>query len=239
VLFRSELSLVIPCWNEARGLPTLVDRCAEVFGGREGVELVLVDNGSTDDTPRLMAELLAPLPWARSVRVPENRGYGHGILTGLRTARGRVIGWTHADLQTDPADALRGLECFGRARDAERLLVKGRRYGRPAFDVVFTWGMAAFESVLLRAPLWDINAQPTLFPRSFFETWEDPPTDFSLDLYAYWKAKRDGFEIERFPVHFGPRAFGASTWNTGLQARWRFIRRTVDYSLKLAREKGR
>ena len=228
------LSLVIPCYNEARGLPLLVDRCDAVFGGRGDVEVLLVDNGSTDPTPAMLPGLLADKPWLRTVRVEVNQGYGFGVLTGLRAARGRVIGWTHADGQTDPADALVGLEKFD-GPDADRTFVKGARYGRPLVDKVFTWGMAAFETALLATPLWDINAQPTLMPRAFFDTWEDPPGDFSLDLYAYWKARRDGLVIERFPVHFGPRAFGDSSWNTGLAARARFIRRTVEFSVGLAR----
>lgn len=226
------LALVIPCWNEARNLPSLVARCREVFAGRDDVEVILVDNGSTDDTPAVLAEALAGQTLVRSVRVEPNQGYGGGILAGLRAADARLLAWTHADHQTDPADALEGLRAFGGDPDA---FVKGRRYGRPAFDVAFTVGMAAFETALLGVPLWDINAQPTMFSKAFFDTWVDPPTDFSLDLYAYAKAKRDGLPIHRFPVRFGPRKFGTSTWNTGLQARYRFIRRTVDYSLGLAR----
>ncbi|HMV67492.1 MAG TPA: glycosyltransferase family 2 protein [Myxococcota bacterium] len=232
------LSLVIPCYNEADNLPLLVDRCALVFAGRDDVEVILVDNGSTDASAELLPGLLAPHPALRTVRVPVNQGYGHGILTGLRAAEGRVIGWTHADLQTDPADALVGLERFERAADPERLLVKGRRYGRPLADLVFTWGMAAFETALLRTPMWDINAQPTLLPASFFATWDDPPTDFSLDLYAYHRAAQAGLTIERFPVLFGARAHGVSRWNVNWSAKVRFIRRTVDYSLKMARERA-
>lgn len=231
------LSLVIPCYNEADNLPLLVDRCRIVFQDRDDVEVVLVDNGSSDDTPRLMEELLSGVDFIRSVRVEVNQGYGHGILSGLRAATGRVLAWTHADLQTDPNDALIGLAKFEGSRDPEHLFVKGSRYGRPLTDRVFTWGMAAFETALLRTPMWDINAQPTMFPRSFFETWDDPPTDFSLDLYAYYTAHAAGFTIERFPVYFGPRAHGESRWNVDVTSRFRFIKRTVGYSVKLKRDK--
>lgn len=231
------LSLVIPCYNEADNLPLLVDRCALVFAGRTDVEVILVDNGSTDRSAEILPGLLAPHACLRTVRVEVNQGYGHGILTGLRAAKGRVLAWTHADLQTDPNDALIGLERFQRAADPERLFVKGRRYGRPVSDVVFTVGMAAFETALLQAPLWDINAQPTMFPASFFATWEDPPGDFSLDLYAYHKATQAGFAVQRFPVYFGRRAHGISRWNINWQAKVKFIRRTVEFSVRLARER--
>ncbi|TWA53593.1 glycosyltransferase involved in cell wall biosynthesis [Azospirillum baldaniorum] len=228
----STYSLVIPCYNEARNLPLLLARAGEAFT-RPDIELVLVDNGSTDDSSAVLRELLPRYPFARSVRVEVNQGYGFGILSGLRAARGRVLGWTHADMQTDPADALTGFALFDAARDPDRLFVKGRRQHRPLGDAVFTAGMGLFETALLRQPLWDINAQPTLFGRGFFETWANPPHDFSLDLYAFYMARAAGLEVKRFPVLFGKRAHGTSHWNINWRAKVKFIRRTLDYSLRL------
>ena len=228
------LSLVIPCYNEADNLPLLIARCAEIFV-RDDVEVILVDNGSSDASPQVLAEHVPQHAFLRTVRVEQNQGYGHGILTGLRAAEGQVLAWTHADMQTDPSDALEGLKRFEAASDPTRVFVKGSRHGRPVSDVVFTVGMAFFEMGLLRTRMWDINAQPTMFHRSFFERWEDPPKDFSLDLFAYYRARAEGLTIERFPVHFGRRAHGISRWNVDWKAKVRFIRRTVDYSVEMRR----
>ena len=98
----------------------MLPRCAEI-ASRDDAEVVLVDNGSRDDTPNVLAELLPRHPGCRGLRVETNRGYGFGILTGLRAARGDVLGWTHADMQTDPADAIVGFERFlAPPRDASR-----------------------------------------------------------------------------------------------------------------------
>ena len=70
--------------------------------------------------------------------------------------------------------------------------VKGNRQGRPLFDVFFTAGMSLFETCYLHMKLYDINAQPNLFPRTFYESWENPPYDFSLDLYALYMAQIKG-----------------------------------------------
>ncbi|MBJ7310437.1 glycosyltransferase family 2 protein [Rugamonas sp. CCM 8940] len=223
-------SLVIPCYNEAANLPLLLERCAPL-GRLDGVEVILVDNGSTDASAQVLAALLPACPGCRSVRVERNQGYGHGILAGLAAASGEILGWTHADLQTDPQDALRGLALFERHGDA--IFVKGRRHGRPLADVLFTAGMSCFETLLLRAPLWDINAQPTLFPRRFSNSWRAAPDDFSLDLYAYYQARRAGLAVHRFPVRFGQRAHGVSHWNVNWAAKRKFIQRTVSYSLQL------
>ena len=93
--------------------------------------------------------------------------------------------------------------------------------------------MSAFETVLLRRPLRDINAQPTLFSRELVDQWGTPPTDFSLDLFALYSAASLGYEIRRVPVIFAPRKWGTSSWNTDFAAKRRFIRRTLDYSLDL------
>jgi glycosyltransferase involved in cell wall biosynthesis len=225
------LSLIIPCYNEAANLPLLLPRCAEITKSGD-IEVVLVDNGSTDDTPDVLAKLLPEHPGCRSVRIEVNQGYGFGILSGLRAGTGDILAWTHADMQTDPADVIAGLEIF-RASNTERTFVKGRRYGRPLADVAFTIGMSFFETLLMMRPLWDINAQPTMFPRSFFETWDNPPHDFSLDLFAYYQARRAGLGIRRFPVRFGERAHGTSHWNVDWKSKIKFIRRTIDYSLRL------
>lgn len=232
---RPELSLVVPCYNEAASLPALLERCVALTASAP-VEAILVDNGSTDDTARVLREQLPRRPGCRSVRVEENRGYGFGILAGLAEAEGAVLGWTHADLQTDPRDALRGLEAF--AGGDHRVFVKGRRRGRPLADAVFTMGMSVFETALLAAPMRDINAQPTMFRRSFYESWKEPPHDFSLDLYAYWRARADGLRVHRFPVEFHERAHGASHWNVDWRQKWKFIRRTAAYSVRLRRTRG-
>lgn len=230
-----KLSLVIPCYNEAANLPPLIARCREL-AQRADMECILVDNGSADGSAAVLSTQLAGQTQLRMVRVEHNRGYGHGILAGLEQARGRIVAWTHADLQTDPTDVLRGLECFEKATSPDSLFVKGRRFGRPAGDVVFTVGMSIFETALLGRPLWDINAQPTMFPRSFFERWKTPPDDFALDLYAYYMARRSGMSVERFPVHFGKRLHGFSHWNLTWRSKVKFIRRTLKYSFRLRRE---
>ena len=225
------LSLVIPCYDEAKNLPELIARCKSLTA-QDDIEIILVDNGSRDETPRILAAATSETG-LRSLRVDINQGYGFGILAGLRAARGDILGWTHADLQTDPADALRGLEIFKRPPGA-KIFVKGRRYGRKFDDAVFTLGMSCFETALFGMPFWDVNAQPTLVPRSLFESWKNPPHDFALDLYAYWSARRLGYAVKRFPVYFGPRGFGTlSRWNVDWRSKLKMIRRVIGYSWQL------
>jgi glycosyltransferase involved in cell wall biosynthesis len=227
-----KFSLVIPCYNESNSLPLLLDRCKEITS--HVIDVILVDNGSTDDTSKILSRLLPLYPGIRSIKLEKNQGYGFGILAGLRASSGNIIGWTHADLQTDPKDILNGLILFEKYGDD--IFVKGQRYGRPYMDVIFTVGMSVFETFLLARPMWDINAQPTMFSRRFFESWTNPPDDFSLDLYAYYQAQSYGLKVHRFPVRFGKRVHGVSHWNVNWAAKRKFISRTVEFSLELKKK---
>jgi polyisoprenyl-phosphate glycosyltransferase len=214
----------------------LINKCLALVG--DDLEIILVDNGSSDSTPEILADYATNRSGLRSVRVTENTGYGSGILAGLEVANGEVIGWTHADLQTDPADVRLAIELYETSDDPRMLFVKGARTGRPLLDRFFTVGMSIFETVFMRQRMWDINAQPTLMSRELYSAWRSPPIDFSLDLFAYYEAKVGKAEIKRIPVHFGPRAFGESHWNNGIISRLKFIRRTLSYSWNLRKELG-
>ena len=231
-----KLSLVIPCYNESKNLPLLLNRCKEIAEREDNIEFVIVDNGSTDETSLVLDELALDLDYITRVKVETNQGYGHGILAGLRQATGELLGWSHADMQTDLADALKGLDLFRNTIEPEQLFVKGKRHSRPIADTFFTMGMSIFETFLLRRLMWDINAQPTIFHRKFFLIWDSPPNDFSLDLYAYFLAKKTKLVIKRFPVLFGKRAYGVSNWNINFASKYRFIKRTLVYSFSLHRK---
>lgn len=228
-----KLSIIVPCYNEAKNIPLILERFSNVIQ-REDIEVILVNNGSTDNSSFILEEYLPKYLFAKSVKVNINEGYGFGIVTGLRSAVGEFIGYTHADMQTDPADLLIALEIIEKFHNSKNCYVKGNRKGRPFFDQIFTTGMSIFESIYLRKNLWDINAQPNIFHKSFFNSVKDScPKDFSLDLYLLYIAKQKGLDVLRFDVLFPDRLHGVSSWNTGVSAKWKFIKRTLEFSTKL------
>jgi len=235
---RMTLALVIPCYNEAANIPLIVARLAEVLATRADVAVILVDNGSTDDTPAVIARELAGHPRITSHRVPVNRGYGQGILAGLAAAdpAATVLAWTHADMQTDPADVLRALDLFAGAGGA--VLVKGRRRNRAALEALFSTGMQWLSTLALGVHLDDVNAQPKLFSRAFYEAnlRHGAPQDFSLDLFALYRARITGTPIRDFPVFFAPRAHGEAKGGGSWRTRIKLIRRTLAYIFALRRE---
>ena len=226
-------SLIIPCYNEVKSLPLLFKKCKEIFIKNQNLEIIIVNNGSTDNSATVIEELAEKYSFVEVVTVKVNKGYGYGILQGLSAAKGNILGWTHADLQTDLGDVLDGVAFFENNLNIDNLFIKGKRYGRPLLDVFFTVGMSIFETLLLKKMMWDINSQPTLFHKDFYLSWEDPPFDFSLDLYAYYMAKKKKLEVRRFPVLFDQRLHGVSSWNSGLISKYHFIKRTLLFSFEL------
>jgi glycosyltransferase involved in cell wall biosynthesis len=228
-------SMVLPCYNEADSLPALLDGYAHEWDAAVPAELILVDNGSTDRTPEVLRHELArpDRAFARSVRVPANRGFGHGTYTGLRAARGEIVGFSHADLQYRPGDLFRAYRLLASQPDPARALVKGKRAPRGLGPSLFTNTMAGLASAVLLMPLTDINAQPKVFHRSHLERLRRPPDGFQFDLYVLYLARRAGLRVLTVPVVFGQRAHGQSKWAFSFRSRWKTIWATIRYIFQL------
>jgi glycosyltransferase involved in cell wall biosynthesis len=229
------LSVIVPCYNEEKNISLIVERFDKIRRDI-AVELILVDNGSKDGTRQEIRKAQKIYPYMKLAQVKKNIGYGYGIMTGLRSAKGEYLCWTHADLQTDIADALKAYALIIASKDPKKTFVRGNRKGRSFFDNIFTVGMAFFETMLLGQWLWEINAQPKLFHKDLLKKAAEPPDDWSLDLYFYFLAKKNKFEIISVEVIFPERIHGKSHWNTGgLVPKFRMMKRTIDYSFELKR----
>ena len=225
-----KLSIIIPCYNEELSLKKLVDNCLEYINN--DVEIILVDNGSSDNTFESLLSLRLPSNLV-SVRVEKNIGYGNGILYGLNLAKGEVISWTHADLQTDVSDVLKGYKKFENELISKKCMVKGERKNRNLLDFFFTFCMGIYSSIFLNKWMYDINAQPKIFHRSFLEEFENPPLDFSLDLYLIYFFKLRNIKVKTFPVIFKNREYGEAKGGGTIKGKIKLIIRTLKYIHKL------
>ena len=219
------LEIVIPCFNESGNIPKLVGLLNQV-GDQCDINFILVDNGSLDDSRKVIEQYLSKR--IRGVFLAKNLGYGGGILAGLQECKCDYAGWMHADLQTDPTCLAQFVENLN-----PNTLLKGKRIGRTIVELLFTFGMSAFESLTFRCLLWDINGQPTIASRKWLLDLKNPPNDFSFDLFVYVHARLSGFTTVRTTVSFGPRVSGVSSWNIGFRSRLRFVKRTISYTVSL------
>ncbi|HEY1628318.1 MAG TPA: glycosyltransferase family 2 protein [Tepidisphaeraceae bacterium] len=102
------LSLVIPAYNEQENIPTLLQRVAAALVPiGKPFEVILIDDGSSDDTPRLLADAMKTRSWLRVLRMGKNSGQSAAFEAGFASARGEVIATIDADLQNDPAEIAR------------------------------------------------------------------------------------------------------------------------------------
>ena len=232
------LSVIFPCYNESSNIVGIISSIKSALQGRNDVEIILVDNGSTDSTPQVMEQALQGEhnKQFKTLRIEKNIGYGHGIMEGVRIASGEVIAWTHADLQTDPADVLEAYKIFVDHPEYPNCILKGRRVGRNPLDALFTGGMSILSTLLLRENFSDVNAQPKMFHRNFLEKLTESPKDFSLDLYLLYQARVNKYQILEHHVNFGKRLYGESKGGGTLKGKLRLIQRTWKYMIKLKRE---
>ena len=93
------LSIVIPCYNEQENLEKLFSKLQLLIKtySDEDIELVLVDNGSTDNSNKIMKD--SDLFLNKQVKLVEikNIGYGNGVFEGLKKSTKQIIAWIHAD----------------------------------------------------------------------------------------------------------------------------------------------
>lgn len=212
-----ELSVVLPCYNESGNLPGILERYRKL-AGRLSLELILVDNGSTDQTAEVLSRELAKPEnnFARSVRVEKNIGYGHGIQAGLENAGAPVVAFSHADLQCPPEDVGRAFDLYRTNRPSGPCFVMGRRIGaRPWADKSVTTIYNRLAAVLLGVrtsegnPA-DINAQPKVFDRKLITLLARGPKDFTYDLFALYVCVQRGIKLVPFEVTYESRQWGKS-----------------------------
>ena len=228
-------SVVVPCYNEAGSIPEMLG----IFDGfmHNGEwELILVNNGSTDNTAFLETDMKARYPFLVWVNILENKGYGHGIYTGLSCAKGTIIGYTHADLQTDPNDVKKAIATYKELSTSTPLFIKGLRKGRSAGERIFSLGFEMLAYMILKYKLKEINAQPTLFSVTLMKHLKNPPLHWGFDLYVYIIARKNNYTIKRFDVFFPKRKHGASKWHKGFLSKINFSRKLLKYSFKLKKE---
>ncbi len=209
---RPQLSLAIPCYNEQEVLANTVVHLVDAFAQRQiSLELVLVDNGSTDGTGRVIDELIgAGYPVVKQV-VPVNRGYGHGVLCGLAACRGRFVGILHADGQVDPHDVVKVYEVAASAKSPTLVKVR-RRFrmdGMRRKVISVAYNLSA-NILFPRLGSIDINGSPKMFPQEYLARLNLCSADWFIDPELMIKARRVGLSVIEFNVLAQMRKGGQS-----------------------------
>ncbi|MBI2603163.1 MAG: glycosyltransferase family 2 protein [Deltaproteobacteria bacterium] len=239
-----KFELVIPAYNESKSLGSLFERCvnaARTHGFTSSqFQLVVVQNGSMDDSPATLEKLKSgPLgEWFRVVNIVTNQGYGNGIWTGLQSTSADYVGWTHADMQCDPTDAMKAYQMCT-AATGQNLVVKGVRTKRNWKDWCVSRVFEFFIKFFLGFRVFEVNAQPKVFRRELLTSLKNPPKTFAFDLYVLYHSVKAKYQIQSFEVAFPPRIHGVSKWAATFFGRYKTILGMIRYMQVLARTEGR
>jgi dolichyl-phosphate beta-glucosyltransferase len=212
-----ELSVIIPAYNEEKRLSRTLARIREYFAGTGAgasgfqfgeIEIIVVDDGSTDDTASVVESLARQMPGLRLVRNHGNRGKGFSVKHGMLEARGRITLFTDADLSSpieesrklfNALDAGNDVAIGSRALDRSLIAVRQSRF-REIAGIIFN----GFVRVFTGLPFHDTQCGFKAFVRERTRTvFEQQRIErFGFDPEILFIARRHGLRSVEVPVRW-------------------------------------
>jgi len=211
------LSIVLPAWNEEEGILATLDAVAEsadaLIGAGEvdTVEVVVVDDGSTDGTPGLLAERSAADTRVVVVTHPQNRGLGAGVRSGLAAATGDVVLYTDSDLPFDLIEVAKALRIMRQRDVAMVALYRHDRTGEGVRRFVYSYTYNVLVRSVLGVRVRDVNFAGKFMRRDLVDALDLRSEGSFVDAELVAKAERLGFGVAQFGVDYFPRSRGVST----------------------------
>ena len=202
----TELSILMPAYNEQRTIERAIERVLEADLGMDGFELIVVENGSTDAT----RAVLEGRDWPRQVQiltVESNRGKGDGVRRALAAANGTYSAILDADVEYDPVDLAALIEPL-REEKAEavfgtRVFQAHSAYG--FWYVVGNRGLNLAANVLYNAWISDLLSCFKVMPTEHFRSLGLREPGFAIDAEIPARLLRSGARIYEVPVTYAAR----------------------------------
>ena len=207
-----ELSIVIPSYNEEKRLPRTLARIREYFASRplagDQLEVIVVDDGSTDGTARVAREWQIQWPSVRLVSNDGNRGKGYSVRHGMLEARGRIALFTDADLSSPIEECEKLFDALKQGNDVaigsralDRSLISARQSKlRESAGIIFNLLVRLFTWL----PFHDTQCGFKIFMREkSHAVWEQQRIKgWGFDPEILFLAKRHGLKIAEVPVRW-------------------------------------
>jgi glycosyltransferase involved in cell wall biosynthesis len=207
------VSVCVPAFNEAGNVEALLRDCERVLG-EAGVafEIIVVDDGSRDATPAVLAALAAEVPALRVITHAANEGYGKTLRDAWAAATKDYIFYTDGDRQFDMGE----LAAFLPLLDGRRAVV-GYRVARAegALRRFTSWGYNAFVRLVFSLRLRDIDCSFKFLPRRAVQALDLKADKFFIDTELMLKLAAAGVPVVERGVRHLPRAYGRSTVSAG------------------------
>ena len=206
-----ELSVVVPVYNEAENVATLVAEIEAALSGRP-YEMIFVDDASTDETAAVLTELKATYPKLRILSHKSNAGQSRAVRSGIIAARAMIIATLDGDGQNDPADIPALFKQLTRQDAPEKLRLVGGRRAKRIDSAAKKIGSKIGNGVrkwLLKDQADDTGCGIKVFSREAFLR-----LPFFDHIHRYIPALmiREGYAIEFADVNHRSRAHGVSKY---------------------------
>lgn len=203
------ISVILPCFNEAGNIERTISKAHQVLEQiAPDHEILLINDGSHDDTGAIAERLALEFPRLRVVHNPQNLGYGGALKRGFTEARKEWIFWTDGDGQFDLHDMSALLQAL-----AQNDVVTGYRLHRRESPLrrFNGWAWTRLMNLLFDLHLRDVDCAFKIFPRHLLEQvrLESSGALISAELLA--KAHYLGYRIAEVGVHHYPRLAGKPT----------------------------
>lgn len=202
------LSLVIPAYNEAAVIAQAVREAGEALGEVfADFEILVVDDGSSDDTAAVVEELLPGAPHARLLHHDVNRGYGAALRTGFEAARFELVAFTDADCQFDLLDLGKLALLAG-----QYPIVVGYRAARKDSwkRRFFSRGYNRLARTLLGTRVRDVDCALKVYRRAVLAQLLPESRGFFVNTEMMTRARQLGFPVAEVAVTHRPRPRGQS-----------------------------
>lgn len=215
------ISVVIPVYNEAATLETLVGR---VLAQPYPFQVILVDDGSSDESPAIGRRLAEAHPAVEFVAQPENRGKGAALHTGFAHARGDFVLVQDADLEYDPRDYPLLLEPL---LDGRAEVVFGSRFlGGPHrvlnyHHFIANRSLTELSNLLTNLNLTDMECGYKVFRREVLARLDLREARFGFEPEVTAQVARAGLRVYEVPISYAGRSYEEGkkiTWKDGIRA---------------------
>ena len=204
-----EISAVLPAFNEEANLEQSVGRMAQALDTyARNSEIIVVDDGSLDQTPFVLERMAGLYPTLRVVRHPRNRGYGAALRSGFAAARCPWVFMMDADNQFDPSELSLLLH-----HAAEADIVTGYRKHRrdPVLRRLNAWAFFTLVRFFFGHLVRDVNCAFKLIRRDLLTRMDLHADGALINAEVTVLARRLNARIIEVPVHHYPRLSGKQT----------------------------